>query len=180
MEWLKKETAWFLSAEGKQAYEALPSLEERTLFIYGYLHSVAHKSFEADNVLMRIAFLLADGVAARSGAPYKGYPDLLAADKNPIIAYLKNAKQYPGLKPLYVVLLAVIQGRVDPADTSSWIYDTITLQQEDLGRWLFDQGLGYIPDSADCFVDADMYDIDASLTFVQTLLMWLFLKGGQA
>lgn len=180
MEWLKKETAWFLSAEGKQSYEALASLEERTLFIYGYLRSMAHKSFDTDNALMRIAFLLADGVAARSNAPYKAYPDLLSADKNPIITYLKNAKQYPGLKPLYVILLVLLHGQEDPNNASSWIYDALTLRREDLGDWLWEQGLGYLPDESGCLVDARMYDIDESLSFVQTLLMWLFLKGGQA
>ncbi len=158
----------------------MPSLEERTLFIYGYLRSVAHKSFEADNALMRVAFLLADGVAAHSDAPYKAYPDLLSAEKNPLITYLTNCKQYPGLKPLFVVLLVVLQGEVDAADTSAWIYDTITLQKPDFATWLADQGTTYLPENAQSLVDAFLYDIDDDLSFVQTLLMWLFLKGGQA
>ena len=180
MEWLKKDTAWFLSAEGEKAYRALPSLEERTLFIYAYLRTVAHKSYETDNALMRIAFLLADGVAERSDAPYKNYPDLLSAEKNPILTYLSKAKQYPGLKPLFVVLLVVLHGEVDPADTSAWIYDAITLQKTDFATWLADQGTTYLPENGQSLVNADLYDIDEDLSFVQTLLMWLFLKGGQA
>lgn len=172
-------TGWYLSAEGVKQYEGLSSLEERTLFLYRYLRTIANNSFEKDNALMRVAFLLADGVAG-SYAPYKAYPDLIAPEKNPLVAYLKNAKQYPGLKPLYVVLLAVLQGKADPANSGLWIYDNAILSKSNLGDWLLEQGMGYLPDKYNSLVDKDVYAIDDRLDRVQTVLMWLFLEGGQA
>ena len=172
-------TEWYLSAEGIRQYEGLSSLEERTLFLYRYLRTVANDSFEKDNALMKVAFLLADGVAARSYAPYKAYPALIAAESNPLIAYLKNAGKYPGREALYVVLMAVLQGKADPADTALWIYDDAVLSRSDLADWLKEQGLGYLPDKYNALVDKRVYAIDDTLSFTQTLLMWLFLKGGQ-
>lgn len=172
-------TGWYLSDEGVKQYEGLSSLEERTLFLYRYLRTIANDSFEQDNALMRVAFLLADGVAG-SYAPYKAYPDLLLPEKNPLVMYLKNAKKYPGLKPLYVVLMAVLQGKADPTNSSLWIYDNAILGRSDLAEWLKEQGMGYLPDKFNALVEKEVYAIDQKLSRVQTLLLWLFLKGGQA
>lgn len=179
MDTIMHPTGWYLSAEGVKAYESLSSLEERTLFLYRYLRTVANDSFEKDNALMRIAFLLAEGVANRAGVAYKAYPALITAEANPLVAYLKNAKKYPGRKALYVVLMAVLQGKADPANTGLWIYNDAVLGKSDLADWLKEQGLGYLPDKYNALVDKSVYAIDDALSYTQSVLMWLFLEGGQ-
>ncbi len=179
MELLQKETAWFLSEEGVRQYEALTALEERVLFLYSYLRTVSSEDMDREHTLMKMAFLLADGVS-RSGAPYAAYPDLIRPEKNPFVAYVKNAKYVPECDKLFVIMMAILQDKVNPNNLSLWIYDRGVLDQEKFPRWLADQGMHYLPTSVIDMVDPAAYEVDPSLEEIRTVLIWLFAKGGNA
>ena len=84
MELLKRDSAWFLSPAGSKVFSDLTSLEDRSVFLYSYLRTVAKPEFEQDRILFKIAFFLADGVMG-SSLPYQSYPDVIHPGKNPFV-----------------------------------------------------------------------------------------------
>lgn len=179
MELLQKDTAWFLSEEAVRQYESLSSLEERVLFLYSYLRTIAHEDIEREHTLMKMAFLLADGVG-RSAAPYAVYPDLIRPEKNPFVAYVKNAKFVPAAPKMVAVMMAILHEKVSPNNLSTWIYDRGILDQEKFGQWLKEQGMEYLPATVITLVDPAVYEVPSGLEEIRTLILWLFSEGGNA
>lgn len=84
----KQDPSWYLGPDGKKAYEEADTLKKKVLYFYDYLLSVA-KSKENNEALYKIAFVMADAMD-RSALEFAGYPNILHADKNPLVAYVKN------------------------------------------------------------------------------------------
>lgn len=175
MELLKKDTKWFLSVEGEKAFFALSTLEERATYIYSYLKTVVDPSFEEDNTLFKMAFFFADAVY-RSSKPYRTYPAVLIAEHNPFLQYLQKAKEFDSNKILYVILTAILQGKVDTADDGEWIYDTEYLADSDWFEKLYGNGMEYLPAHSLYMVDPASYASEEDDQLLQLALVWMLLK----
>ena len=91
LEKLEKEyhsTDWYFSPDGKEAYEKLTSLAQKTNFFRDYLMSVAKIPIHAEYIY-RIAFVMANSMVD-SKLSFGGYPNVLNEDKNPLVRYIKN------------------------------------------------------------------------------------------
>lgn len=179
MEVLQKETAWFLSDEALKQYAALSSLDERVVFLYAYLRTIAHENLEKGQTLMKIAFLLADGVS-KADVLYAAYPALIRPEQNPFVAYVKNAKYVPEAPRMIAVMMAILQEKVDPRNGSAWIYDRDILSKDKFGLWLKDQGMEYLPSTSISLIQPAAYAVDSVWEETRALILWLFAKGGNA
>ena len=179
MELLKKDTAWFLTDEGGKQFAALDSLEERAIFIYSYLKTIAHESFEKDKTLFKMAFFIADAVYS-SDVTYSKYPEILKADSNPFVAFLKNAEIFSGNEKTYVILTAVLNNKANAFDKSDWIYDEeildCELEADEFESELAERGIEFLPGSGTTMPDPELYNIDSKLRLMQLQLVWIFLK----
>ena len=172
MDLIKRETSWFLSDEGKTAFEKCKNLEDRSIFIYSYLSSFASKALNKNSLLFRIAFLLADEIYT-SNLPYASYPALLSPTENPYVAYAKNAKKvYGGIKD-YCIFLSILHNICDPFNTNDWIYDQKLFEKngyydqlEELDSQFFENG--------DNVISGEAYNLESALRPVQVEIAWLF------
>ncbi len=173
MDLIKEDKSWFSSARGVMSFKALSSLKQRSIFIYSYLKTVADNSFEKDNTLFKIAFLLADAIH-NSNLEYSNYENLIDEVKNPILVYLKNCGKYLGTKSVFISLLAIICGKVDPKDKSAWIYDKDFFKAENLGELLLEKDCGFIPSSSIYCVNPTFFDVDEASQMIVLEIRWLF------
>lgn len=176
MELIKKEAAWFASDAGCQAYRALHTLEERSIFLYSYLKTIAHESFDRDGILFKFAFLLADGVS-RAEVTYSAYPEIIRENANPFIAYLRNADVCFGEKETYIALMAILHGLADPRSKTAWIYDKSILGSKDYDDALEEHNAQFLPAFELEYIDLTPYSVDKALEFIQLELVWLFAHG---
>lgn len=171
MELIKQESAWFLSPAGCQAFSSLQTLENRSVFLYSYLKTIANPEFDQDQVLFKIAFFLADGVMG-SSLPYQAYPDVIDPQKNPFVAYLARSTQFRKQQILYYIFLGIVHGIADPMNKDNWIYHPEVEDTEYLRNTLEQLGKDLYP-SPYTMADPDAYAIDPSLEMVQLKLIWL-------
>lgn len=171
MELLKKEKAWFLSDEGGKKFAALDSLEERTIFIYSYLKTIAHESFEENKTLFKLAFFIADAVY-ESDITYSKYPEILKAESNPFVAFLANAQKFSGNEKTYIILTSILHNKANAFNKSEWIYDEKEFDSNDLSE----RGIQFLPSSSSSMIDLEIYNIDSDLKLLQLELVWIFLK----
>ena len=171
MELLNFDASWFCSEKGQKAYSSIKSLEDRSVFLYSYLRKIAPADFDEDQMLFRIAFFLADTVVD-STLPYSTYPALIDPQKNPFVAYLKNADHYPGGTVVYHIFLSILHGIAMPMKQNEWVYDKqlddpeyLEKKLEALGKPFFASGVS--------MVSADAFAIEESLQQVQLKLIWL-------
>ncbi len=103
-----KPTAWYLSAEGKKAYESTKTKAERIEYFRAYITAFAceqsedikkllegtrarlpqeQKNFERNS--FAIAYVMANSVDGAS-LKYGKYPEILSADENPLLKCIKN------------------------------------------------------------------------------------------
>lgn len=171
MELLKRDAAWFLSPMGCKDFSALKSLDERSIFLYSYLKTIAKPEFDQDRVLFKIAFFLADGIMG-SSLPYQAYPDVIDPRKNPFVAYLSRTDRYREQRILYYIFLGILHGIADPMHSDNWVYDTALDDTEYLRKMLEVSGKDLYPNPS-LMADPDAYAIDSSLQTVQLKLIWL-------
>ena len=171
MELVKYEAHWFLSSAGCNAFTATKTLEDRSVFLYSYLKQIASEKFDEDQMLFRIAFFLADAVAD-SGLPYCTYPALIDPGKNPFVAYLSNATQYPGAKSVYYIFLAILHGLAMPIRQNEWVYDQRISDLEYMEEKLTELGKCFCASNVG-MASADAFSIEESLQPVQLKLIWL-------
>ena len=171
MELTTQSAAWFLSGPGCAAFDALKTLEDRSAFIYSYLRQITKVDFEEDQLLFRIAFFFADAVMG-STLPYGTYPAVIDPEKNPFVAYLKNADRYPGGKAVYYIFLSILHGIAAPMKLNEWVYEQqleepeyLEQKMKALGKPFFVAGMG--------MVSADAFAIEEPLQQVQLKLIWL-------
>lgn len=171
MELTKQSASWFLSKTGCNAFDSLKTLEDRSAFLYSYLRQIAKADFEENQLLFRIAFFFADAIMG-STLPYNTYPALIDPEKNPFVAYIKNADHYPGGKAVYHIFLSILHGIAMPVKQNEWVYDQhlkepeyLEKKLEGLGKPFFVAGLG--------MVSADAFAIEEPLQQVQLKLIWL-------
>ncbi|MBE6809755.1 MAG: hypothetical protein E7521_01685 [Ruminococcaceae bacterium] len=175
MELLKKDTAWFLSDEGGKKFATLSSLEERTIFIYSYLKTIASESFEKDKTLFKLALFIAD-IVCNSDVDYNKYPEILKSDSNPFVAFLANAPKFYGNEITYIILTAILHNKVNPFDKSEWIYNEAVIDSDDFIEDLSERGIKLFSTSSLIMIDPENYDIDQKLQQLQLALVWMFLK----
>ncbi len=173
MDLIKKDSQWFFSPEGVESYQKLTTLEERSIFIYSYLRTIAVEALEKDNLLFKIAFLLADGVHA-SDLPYAKYPDLIDPKKNPYVAYLKNAKRPHSNEKTFCILMSILHEIANPMNTTEWIYDIKLFTENAYLNKLDELKHQFIEHDESYVVDPEVFSIDPSLSFIQKELVWLF------
>ena len=174
MELIKSDTKWFLSSEGKATFEDCKNLEERSVFIYSYLKTIAVESLEKDSFLFRIAFLLADSVHS-SSTSYAAFPALLDASKNPFVAYVQNAKKVYSKEANYCILLSILHEIADPFNPNDWIYDQSLFANDGYIKKLKSIEKCFIEDSESLLVNEDVYEIDNALRDIQIETAWLFI-----
>ena len=171
MELLDHDDQWFLSKPGCDAFALVKTLEDRSAFLYSYLRKIAPASFDEDQMLFRIAFFLAAAVM-ESTLPYNTYPALIDPEKNPFVAYLKNADHFPGGTVVYHIFLSILHGIAMPIKQNEWVYDKQLEEPEYLEKKLEELGKPFFTDGVD-MVSADAFTIEESLQQVQLKLIWL-------
>lgn len=72
MEVINQPLGWFSTDEAAQKFNSLESLADKTVFIFSYLSKIADASFEENNTLFKMSFLLADAIN-KSNLPYSEY-----------------------------------------------------------------------------------------------------------
>lgn len=171
MKLIQHDALWFMSEAGCNKFTSVKTLEDRSVFLYSYLKQIAKADFEEDQLLFRIAFFFADAIMG-SALPYNTYPALIDPEKNPFVAYIKNADHYPGGKAVYHIFLSILHGIAMPAKQNEWVYDQqlkepeyLEKKLEELGKSFFVAGLG--------MVSADAFAIEEPLQQVQLKLIWL-------
>lgn len=179
MELINKERSWYFSDEAKAQFEKLPSLADRTTFLYSYLKTIAVPELEKDNFLFKMAFLLADAVYHSTFA-FAKYPLLITVDENPFINYISNLKAYYSHEIQRALLLLVIQGRVEPNNTEEWIYDVNLFQQDGFAEKLNTivegiRGSEYMEQEGR-MSDPDYFELPEDRRFIQLEILWLFGK----
>lgn len=85
---LQQTAQWFMSGEGRAAYTAANTLLKKTEYFFDYLQTVA-KSKENRSFLYKLAFVMADAMD-KSSLEFAGYPNILDASKNPLVAYVAS------------------------------------------------------------------------------------------
>ena len=171
MDLLKFDAEWFCSERGQKAFSSLDSLEDRSIFLYSYLKRIAKGDFEKDQILFRIAFFLADGVLG-SALPYSAYPALVDPEKNPFVAYLKNADHCPVRQVVYYIFLSILHNIAAPIKRNEWVYEKKIEDLEYLEQTLTKLGKCFC-DSDVGMASADAFTIEESLQPVQLKLIWL-------
>ena len=107
----QKSAAWFLTAEGKQAFEKAETLADKVLFYYKMLLSTApvfkkstYSLYSSDMLssahsgegpdpkayAMRIAWIMADAMTY-SKQPFAGWPNMLDERTNPLLHWLRKS-----------------------------------------------------------------------------------------
>ncbi len=175
MELIKNNKDWFLSEEGGNYFAALTSLEDQTIFIYSYLKLVVNECFERKNVLFKIAFFFADGIA-KSNKPYSKHPQILNSDINPFLNYLEKVNKLYGNDTMFLIFTSILLEKADVYNSDEWIYDDKLLSSDDLLDKLCDMGLDYLPIHSLYMVNSDSYAIKDEDKFLQLEIVWLFLK----
>lgn len=85
---LQQTAQWFMSGEGRAAYTAANTLLKKTEYFFDYLQTVA-KSKGNRSFLYKLAFVMADAMD-KSSLEFAGYPNILDASKNPLVAYVAS------------------------------------------------------------------------------------------
>ena len=171
MELMNHDVPWFISKPGCDAFASLQTLEDRSAFLYSYLRKIAKPDFEEDQLLFRIAFFFADAVMG-STLPYSTYPSLIDPEKNPFVAYLKNADHFPGAKAVYYIFLAILHGIATPIKQNDWVYEQQLSDMEYLEKKLKEMEKPFLANGIE-MVSADVFQIEESLQLVQLKLIWL-------
>ncbi len=114
---LKRGEAWFFSEAGKRAYEEAKTVAQKTAYFYEYLTMVA-RAPKNPGALHKIAYVMAKAMV---GTPLElgSYPDILKAEKNPLVAYVKKTPMPsdPKYDPIYAVqVLRAFRGEQDVKD----------------------------------------------------------------
>ncbi len=88
---------WFMSTEGKRAYDQASTVTQKALYFYEYLRCVSkiEASVEASEFLQKVAFIMANSMD-NSNLEFAGYPNMLDETKNPILALIKSDHYYDG------------------------------------------------------------------------------------
>lgn len=172
MELLHYAPSWYLSEAGCTAFSSLRTLEDRSVFLYSYLKTVAKPDFDKEQTLFKIAFFLADGVGC-SALPYRGYPALIDPSKNPFVAYVCAAEHCPGSETLFYIFLGILHQIADPRKRNDWVYDKQLEDEEYLREKLALLGKNLYPDPT-IMADTEAYAIDPTLQALQLKLIWLF------
>lgn len=175
MELLNKETQWFFSEEGIRSFQALRSLEDRSVFLYSYLKTVANERLEKDNLIFKTAFFIADALYGSSVA-YAEYPDVIDKTKNPFVAYLANLKEPCPLEVVYCAFIAILHGLVDAFNPSEWIYDRKYSKKDNMLEKLGETDHAFLPDGP-AIVNPSIYEIDAGLEPIQLKIVWMFYNA---
>ncbi len=175
MELIKKDSTWFLSAEGGKRFAEISSLEDRTLFIYSYLKTIVNEKFKRDEVLFKLALFTADAIY-NSDFAYAKYPEILKLDCNPFFAYLSNVTAYWGNEKTYVILSSILHNKANAFNKSEWIYDKHLLNSDDFLKELSERDIEFLPVNASSMVDPEAYNIESGLALPQLELVWSFLK----
>ena len=174
MELINNQANWFLSEQGKKAFDNCKNLEERSVFIYSYLKKIAANSLNKDSFLFRIAFLLANSVHS-SKAEYANYPELLDESKNPFVAYVKNAKKVYSIQIDYCILLSILHKLANPFDKDDWVYNQAFVESKAYIDKAKELEKCFIEDTQARVIDNSVYDIDEALRDIQIEIAWLFI-----
>lgn len=125
---------WYVSKEGRDAYNALSTTVDKTEFYYRYLCALAKKNgekveeysgpfrdskqglySETSLNLARIAFLLATEIDGASFA-YSAYPDILSPEKNPFVKYAINGLAKISFRNELLAIILAERGQAVPDD----------------------------------------------------------------
>ena len=96
--------------EGIEAYESLTTPCEKTEFFLNYLRSIEQKeNTYSTSLLYKIAFIMSSSMVD-SSLPFGGYPNVLDANKNAFIGYIKynTFKYYSNDNEMYCLKLLEI------------------------------------------------------------------------
>lgn len=111
-----KPEAWYTSEEGKQAYAEAKSTTQKSRFFFDYLCAIPVGKGKATRPLTyKLAFIIADSMVG-SKLEFGGYPNVLDASKNPLVAYYKQGFSMNEGNALAADLLCALHGQTDPKD----------------------------------------------------------------
>lgn len=102
---------WFFSPEGEKAYQDARTPAQKTMYFFQYLLTVCKQ--DNRDVLYKIAYIMANSMD-QSSLAFAGYPDILNANKNPLVWYVKTNDLDLNELPSYgVMLLAALHDEED-------------------------------------------------------------------
>ena len=158
MELIKTTSDWFFSRDAAAQFAQLGTLEDRAVFVYSYLKTVAQGDWDRDDRLFGMAFLMADAVYS-SPLPYAKYPDLIDPAKNPFVSFVAKANggAYSS-ENFLAVLLMLLHGKMEAFDASSWIYIQNQSEEDALEEKLQEVECPYLEKRIQ-FQNADEYAI---------------------
>ena len=174
MEVINQPLGWFSTDEAAQKFNSLESLADKTVFIFSYLSKIADASFEENNTLFKMSFLLADAIN-KSNIPYSEYKNLINPDANPFVSYIKNSKTYIGELETFVALVAILKNKVDVKDSSCWIYDVDFFDTD--GEYLDkleEMDCCFLPNPCYYVVNPAKFETEENLRMAMLELYWLF------
>jgi len=177
MDVINQPSGWFRSEAGASAFAACTSLEDRIIFLYSYLKTVAAPKVDAQHFLFKAALFFADAVN-NSGAAYAAYDKLVDPAANPFLTYITKIQKHPGNRNIFCAFLGIIHGNADPASEKSWIYNPDDLP---LGDYLLmvEETTGFLP-VTNAFVDPEKFQTPESMQAMQLAVIWLWGKEEDA
>ena len=170
---------WFTTQEATKVYEECASLEDRSSFLFSYLRAICkeqNKTFE-DTLLYSFAFMLADGVWG-AGLDYCNSEDFLSPQKNPYIAYFKNAGSFASTDNIYIPLLSIVHNIADPFSKNNWIYTIDFKDKEKVVEKLKSLDHLFLDDIDLTAADPEVYQVESNVEFLQLQIISLFTDSG--
>lgn len=169
---------WFLSNEGIAKFSALKTLEERVLFILGYLKSkiTNPQRFESveithiNEVSFHFAVFLADAVY-ESDLSYAAYPALIDPNQNPFMKQWISASYGKNdyYNPIYEAFTQIIA-----EESMRRKNDIKPFKKELVDEMGTTNAQKYSEQIFSIFPDTTIYDLVPSLQAIQLKNIWFF------
>lgn len=94
---------WYFSKEGEMAYKNAKTPAQKTMYFFDYLTAVA-KTKDNRDILYRTAYIMANSMDA-SSLEFGGYPNILDANKNPLVNYIKTSTLVSKERPVHGLMM---------------------------------------------------------------------------
>ena len=159
---------WCFTDEGRRAYETADTTAKRIMYFYEYLASIS-RTPKNTAVLHKLAVIMAEAIDVE-GSPYRGYPNVLKEDSNPLVAYVKGNVTDSDDRVCGIKLLCAFQGvSVEEAELffepKHCPYRRLTQRKENEAAWRIERSIiqsFFLTSKTDVFVGPFTYFITQS------------------
>ena len=112
----KKTSAWYMSEEGKAAYQEATTPTAKMRFFQSYLREISKADKKIDALMAYVITYYVDGTSL----PFASFPDILDPKKNPLIKIIREKEfSYDKRAECGIEILNALLGG-SPSDVAAW------------------------------------------------------------